>query len=125
MSRRGLEQRLKLVELRFDAAARIETRGPVELCNHRMERALRMVRRAEIAKARMRFAFEPRQQVFREAGLSDPRLAGDQDAPALAEFGLIPPAEQQLDLFLATHQWGQWARAPRLEPADADPLTAY
>ena len=123
--RRRLEQGLQLVELRSGAAARLEARGPLELRNERVERAVRMVGRAEIAKASMRLALEPRQQAFGDARLADAGLAGEQHDPTLAELGLIPTAQQQLDLLLPANERGQRARAPRLEPADAGRLAAH
>jgi hypothetical protein len=56
-----------------------------------------MVGRAEIAQARMRLAFEPRQQVFSDARLTDAGLPGEQYNPTLTGLGLIPPAQQQWD----------------------------
>ena len=98
---RRLEQGLQFVELRTGVAARLESRGLLELRNQRVERALRMVGRAEIAKSGMRLALEPDQQAFSDARLADAGLAGEQHDPPLAELGLIPTAQQQLDLLAA------------------------
>ena len=106
-------------------SARLEARGPLELRNERVERAVRMVGRAEIAKASMRLALEPGQQAFGDARLADAGLAGEQHDPTLAELGLIPTAQQQLDLLLPADERGQRACATRLEPADAGRLAAH
>ena len=120
-----LEQRHQLVELRAGAAVRLEARGLLKLRNERMQRAVRMVRRAEIAKASMRLALDPSQQAFSDARLANARLTREQHNATLAGLGLIPPAQQQVHLLLATNEWGQRASAPRVEPADASRLTAH
>ena len=113
--RRRLEQSLQPVETSCRAAARLEARGPFELRNERVERAVRMVGRAEIAKTSMRLALEPRQQGFGNTRLADAGLAREQHDPPLAELGLIPAAQQQIDLLLPANEWRQRARraAPR------------
>ena len=73
----------------------------------------------------MRLALEPGQQAFGDARLADAGLAREQHDPALAALGLIPTAQQQLDLLLPADERGQRARAPRLEPADAGRLAAH
>ena len=73
----------------------------------------------------MRLALEPDQQAFSDARLADAGLAGEQHDPTLADLGLIPTAQQQLDLLLPANERGQRARAPRLEPADAGRLAAH
>src|SRR5262249_56305403 len=93
--RRWLEQRDQLVELRAGAAVRFEAGRLLELCNDRMERTVRMVRRAEIAKAGMGLALDPGQQGFGDARLADARLARKQQDSTLAGVGLIPPPLKQ------------------------------
>src|SRR5262249_29738958 len=73
--RRRLDQRLELVELCCGAAGRLEACGPLELCNERVEGAVRVVRGAEIAKGSMRLGLEPRQRAFGDARLADAGLA--------------------------------------------------
>ena len=51
-----------------------------------------------------------------------PESSTTRPSPAL---GLIPTAQQQLDLLLPANERGQRARAPRLEPADAGRLAAH
>src|SRR5260370_14495890 len=123
--RRRLEQGLELVEFCTGAAAWLEARGMLELSNERVEWAMHMMGRAEIAKARMRLTLEPRQQAFSDARLADAGLAREQHDPTLAKLGLIPTAQQQLDLLLSANERRQPARAPRLEAADAGRLAAH
>src|SRR5260370_1146488 len=93
-----LEQRLQSVELCTGPAARLKARGPLELHDERVERAVRVVGRAEVAQAHMRLALEPGQQAFSDARLADAGLAREQHDPTLTVLGLIPTAQQQLDL---------------------------
>ena len=51
-----------------------------------------------------------------------PESSTTRPSPSL---GLIPTAQQQLDLLLPANERGQRARAPRLEPADAGRLAAH
>ena len=73
----------------------------------------------------MRFALDPDQQGFGDARLADARLTREQHNATLTGFGLIPPAQQQVHLLLATNKWGERASAPRVEPTDASRLTAH
>src|SRR5207247_243022 len=100
-------------------------RSPLELRNERVERAVCMVRLAEVAKAHMRLALELDQEALGDARLADAGLAGEQHDPTLAGLGLIPTAQQQIDLFLPADERGQRAFAPRLEPADTGRLAAH
>ena len=53
----------------------------------------------------------------RDARLAEPCLAGDQYDLAVARLGARPPAQQQVDLFAAPDQRGQFRSAQCLEPA--------
>ena len=52
--------------------------GSKMLADYRMERAFPMMRRAMILQPRMGLDLQPLDQRSREAGLANPRLAGDQ-----------------------------------------------
>jgi hypothetical protein len=123
--RRRLEQGLQPVEICSRAAAWLKACSPLEVRNEWVEGAVRMVGRAEIAKAHMRFALEPDQQTFSDARFADAGLAREHHDPTLADLGLIPTAQQQLDLLVPTNERRQRARAPRLEPADVDRFAAH
>ena len=77
------------------------------------------------AQAHLRLTFESVQQAFGDARLADARLTREQHDPARAEPGLIPTAEQQVDLLLPADQWRQRALAPRLEAADSGRLAQH
>src|SRR5947207_254135 len=107
MSPCRLEQGLQLVELRFGAAARLEARSPLELRNERIERAMGVVGRAEIAHASIfGLAFKLGQQVFSDARLADAGLAAEQHDSAFAALRLVPPAQQQVDLLVPADERG-------------------
>jgi hypothetical protein len=57
--------------------------------------------------------------------LADARLAGDQYDLAVARLGARPPAQQQVDLFVAANQRGQFRSVQCLEAAGYDTLTQH
>ena len=63
----------------------------------------------------MRLALEPDQQAFSDARLADAGLTGEQHDPPFAELGLIPAAQQQVDLLAAGQPVPivRWRDAPR------------
>ena len=65
----------------------------------------------------MRLRAEPLLRGRQQPRLADPRLAREQDHPALATLGLLPAPQQQLHLLLAPDQRRQGRRVERLEPA--------
>ena len=69
-----------------------------------MERAVLVVRRAEIAQAGVRLAREPLLERAVMPRLADARLAREQHDLTLAAPGSLPAPEQQLDLLLAPDQ---------------------
>src|SRR3954471_25055277 len=91
-----------------------KARRALHLRDHRIERAVLMVRRAEIAQPEVRLGSNPRDQRLGETGLAHPWLSRDQHHLAVAGLRLRPAAQQQLDLFLAPNQRRQ-TRAQRLE----------
>jgi hypothetical protein len=108
---------LELVEPGVRVVLALDARGPLELGDDRMERALRVVRGAEVAQAGMPLAMHGILERGRQPRLADAGLAGNKHHPPLAallDLGPAPP--QQVDLLLAANQAGA-ARAQRLEAA--------
>src|SRR5215218_11312762 len=81
--------------------------------------------RTEIAKPSTRLVFEPDQEGFGNARLADAGLSGEQHDPSFAELGLVPTAQQQLDLLLPADECGLRAGATRFESADAGRFAAH
>ena len=74
---RGLrEQRVELVELRLRGVVVRKSSGAFHLADDRIKRAVGVLRRAEIAQARVRFACEAFQQRRRKPRFADAGLAG-------------------------------------------------
>src|SRR5215470_2265367 len=69
-----------------------------------MERAVLMVRRAEIAQPLVRVAFDPAGQLCGEARLANPGLARDQHDPSLAGLCLPPAPHKQVELLVAADE---------------------
>ena len=81
-----------------------------------------MVRRAEIAQARVRLGCEVFGKRGGEPRLADAGLAGNQHYPSFAALRLVPAVDQQLDFLLAAD--GRClSRAQRLKPAQHPALT--
>ena len=78
-----------------------EPGGAFELNDERVERAVLMVRGAEIAQARVRLALNALQQLCRKARFADARLAGEQHHAPFAALRLLPAAKKQFDFLLA------------------------
>jgi hypothetical protein len=119
------EQGLQLVELRRRGNARRKVGRLLELGNDGEERAQGMMRRAEVAKTRVRFALQSAHQAFGEPRLADAGLAGEQDDTSFAGLGLPPTAQQQIDLLLPAGEGRQVMPASRIEPADARILAEH
>src|SRR5215472_2128374 len=75
-----------------------------KLVDKREQRAVLVVRRAEIAQADMRFGPEALFQLGGQSRLADAGLAGNQHNLALARFGARPAPLQQIDLLVAVDQ---------------------
>ena len=81
-----------------------EARGALELADDRMERAVGVMGRAEVAQAEVRLAGNSFEQRRAEARLADAGLAREQDDAARAALRLLPAAQQQLELLVAAQQ---------------------
>ncbi len=81
--------------------------GVFQLGNERVERAVAMVRRAEIAQPDMRFALDLLLECRGEAGLTDAGFTGDQHDLPFAFLGTRPASQQQLDFSIAPDERGQ------------------
>ena len=110
------EQCPQFAELGFDRVVAGEPGGAFELRDEGIERAVLVVRRAEIAQARMRLAFDVLGKRRGQPRLADARLAGDQHHPPFAALRLLPAAQQQLDFLVAPDE-RRLPRAQGLEPA--------
>src|SRR5215831_655820 len=60
-----------------------------------------------------------------DARLAEARLAGDQYDLAVARLDACPPAQQQVDLFVAANQRGQFRSVQCLEATGDDTLTQH
>ena len=91
--------------------------GTFHLADDRIKRAVGVLRRAEIAQARVRLASEAFQQRGREPRFADPGLAGEQHHLAFAGLRFRPAPQQQFEFFFPPDEVGQAARVQRLEAA--------
>ena len=115
---RGLrEHRIELVELRLRRVVVRQSGGAFHLADDRIKRAVGVLRRAEIAQPRVRFAGEAFQQRRREPRFADAGLAGEQHHLAFAALRPGPAPQQQFEFFFPPDQRGQAARVQRLEAA--------
>src|SRR5262249_23483453 len=87
-----------------------------ELGDEGIERAVLVVRRAEITEPGMRLAFDVRGKCRCQPRLADARLTGNQHYPSFAAFCLLPAASHQLDCLVAPDE-RRLLRAQGLEPA--------
>src|SRR6516225_11968138 len=113
---RRREQRRQLVEFCLWPVVARETGSTFELSDHRIEQAVLVVRRAEIAHADMGLGFDVLGKCSGEARPAGAWLAGEQHHSSFAAFRLLPAA-QQLDFLLTTDK-RRLSRAQRLEAAD-------
>jgi len=96
------EQRIELVELRLWSVVVRQSGGALHLTDDWIKRALRMLGRAEITKARVRFAGEALQKRRREPRFTYTGLARDKHH--LAFIGLCPGSvsQQQLEFLFSS-----------------------
>src|SRR5262245_43539624 len=69
-----------------------------------MERAVLMVRRAEITQTDMRITLDALRQRRAEARFANARLSRDQYHAPLAGFRLLPASQQEVELFIAADE---------------------
>ena len=98
------QHRLQLVETLCVRVLATEARRPFELGDARIECAVLMMRRTEIAQPGVRLADEPLHEGLSDARFSDPGLAADQHDLPVATVGLRPAAQQQVDLLVPADQ---------------------
>jgi hypothetical protein len=116
--RRGRgKHRRQLIQLRLGRVLALERGGARKLCDDRVEGAVLVVRRAEIAHAGIRFAPDTFLKGGGEAGLPDARLARKQHHAAFTTFRALPLAPQKVDLLLTSDKRRQHRPMQRLEPA--------
>ncbi len=111
------QQPFQLVQPELRRIGRIEAGDPLQPLDDRVERIVGVEPGAVKAHAGMRLRAQPLADRLGEARLADAGLAADQDDLALALLGLLPQAEQQAKLVLASDQGGQAAAVQRLEAA--------
>src|SRR6185312_13912188 len=106
-----------LVELGLQAVVICKPGHTFKLTDDRIKRAVGVVRRTEIAQARVRLSADMFQERRGQSRLAYPRLARQQYHLTCAGFCPRPAAQQQADLFLASNQIRQASRMHRLETA--------
>ena len=111
------EQRVELVELRLGVLSAREPGATDQVADDRIERAVRVLGRAEIAQPRVPLVCQPVEKRGREPRLADARFAREQNDLALSFLGLGPAAHEKPDLLLAAHKRGEPARVKGVEPA--------
>ena len=114
--RRGLrEQRIELVEFRLRGVVVRKSSGALYLADGRIQCAVGMLRRAEIAQARVRLASEAFQQRSREPRLANAGLAGEQHHLAFAASLPLTSAAAAVRVLLRARQArsGRSRAAPR------------
>ena len=98
------EQRLQLGESVPGFVMGGEARRPLQLCDDRVERAVGVVGRAEMADRDVRLARQLLTKGAQQPRLADARLARDQDHLAVAVLGPAPALQQHGQLVLTSDQ---------------------
>ena len=89
------------------------------MTDERVEGAVLVVRRTEIAQPMVRLLRDVLFQGLGQPRFADTGLGGDQHDPSIAGFGLVPTAQQELDLFVTPDE-RYAARAQSLEATRYD-----
>jgi hypothetical protein len=110
------EQRLKLIEPLLISIVAPESRRPFELRDARVEGTVLVMGRAEISETTVWLVFQPFPDRLSDARFADAGLARYQHDAAIATLRLVPAAQEQVDLLVATDERGAGC-AQRLEPA--------
>ena len=111
------QQRIELVELRLRRVVVRQCSGAFHLADDRIKRAVGVLRRAEIAQARVRFSSEAFQQRGCEPRLADTGLAREQHHLSFTGLCSRPAPQQQFKFFFTSNEVGQAAPVQRLEAA--------
>src|SRR5215468_2383862 len=101
------EHLFQLVELGFGSVVRRKPGRALELGDHGIERAIRMVRRALVLNTRMGLVDDLLPQRRYDSRLADPRLTGQEDNLTFATARLGPAIHQQVDLAFAAIKSGR------------------
>src|SRR6476620_7118224 len=109
------EERFQLVEALLRGIVCLEPRGSLQLGDERTKRAVGVVGRALVTQARVRLAGDALAESRHKAGLTDPRLARDQDDLPSTLPGAALAFQQKIDLLLAADEIGQLRQVDRLE----------
>ena len=103
----GTQQHTQLAQFRRRFVCRQNSRRTLEHPEHRIERAVGVVRRALAKHTNVQFTGDPGAQRLGQARFADARLAGEQHQLALAAAGELPTPHEQGKLQLAADQVGQ------------------
>src|SRR6185437_11063670 len=104
------------VQLRLCGIVMREAGGALHLADDRVERAVGVLRGAEVAKLRVRLASEAFQERSRQSRLSDARFTRKQHHLTFPGLCFRPPAQQQIEFFFPSDKFRQPARVKSLEP---------
>ena len=106
--RKALRQQcIELVELCLRGVVVREPSSPLHLADDRIEGAVGVLRRAEVAQARVWLVSEAFQQRSRQSRLADARFTGEQHHLAFAGLRLRPAPQQQFEFFFAPDKFSQ------------------
>src|SRR5262249_3702182 len=111
------EQRVQLVEPGARPIVSCQTSGSLHLFDDWMECAVRVLRGAEVAQARMRLLGDALHQRGRKSALANTSLSAQRDDLTFASFGVSPPAQQQFEFVLASDEFGEVFTVQCLESA--------
>ena len=111
------ESLFQFVELDLGGIVRPKPCCALELGDHGIERAIRMMGRALVLNTRMGLVDDLLPQRLDDPRLADPGLTGQEDDLAFAASRLDPALHQQADLAFATKKTGRTLRLPGLEAA--------
>ena len=115
------QQGIEFVELRLRRVVVRESGGALHLADDWIERAVGVLRGAEVAQPRVWLRSETFQQRRRQSRLAYARLTGEQDHLAFTGLRFRPAAQQQFEFFVSPNKSGEAARVQRLEAAFTEP----
>jgi len=116
---RGLrEHSIELVEPRLRFVVVRQSSGAFHLADDRIKRAVRVLRGAEIAQARVRFGGQAFQKGRREPRFPNTCLAGEEHDLTFTGLCPGPAPKKQFGFFFPPHEVGQAGAAPRTGSPD-------